>query len=90
MNIVSAFRALDYDLKTYGFWPQDLIAVLLIFVLVHGIFNSLTLDLIGVGPLFYAAWRARRRPPVYLRSMFFFASTAKSYGVGRSREALSR
>ena len=90
MTMVSAYRALDYDLKTYGFWPPDLIAVLLIFVLVHGIFNSLASDLIGVGPLFYAVWRARRRPPVYLRSLFFFASTAKRFGVGHRREAISQ
>ena len=67
--MVSAFKALDYDLKAYGFWPPDLIAVLVIFILVHGIFNSLTVDLIGVGPLFYAAWRARRRPPVSCPSL---------------------
>ena len=90
MTMVSAYRALDYDLKTYGFWPPDLIAVLLIFVLVHGIFNSLILDLAVIGPILYAAWRGRRRPPVYLRSLFFFASTARRFSVGRRNEAIPR
>lgn len=88
--MVPAFKALDYDLKTYGFWPPDLIAVLLVFVLVHGIFNSLTLDLVGVGPLLFAAWRGRRRPPVYIRSLFLFASTGRRFGVSRRRERLPR
>lgn len=88
--MVPAFKALDYDLKTYGFWPPDLIAVLLIFVLVHGIFNSLTLDLAGVGSLLYAAWRGRRRPPVYLRSLFLFTSTGKRFGVSHRKEHVTR
>jgi hypothetical protein len=90
MSAVPAFKALDYDLKTYGFWPPDLISVLFIFVLVHGIFNSLILDLVVIGPVLYAAWRGRRRPPVYLRSLFFFASTARRFGVGHRNEAISR
>jgi hypothetical protein len=90
MSTVSAFKALDFDLKTYGFWPPDLVAVLLFFVIVHGIFNSLVLDLVVIGPAFYAAWRGRRRPPVYLRSLFFFSSTAQRFGVGHRKEAISR
>jgi hypothetical protein len=88
--MVQTFKALDYDLKTYGFWPPDLIVLLLAFVLVHGPFNSLVLDLIVVGPLFYAAWRGRRRPPVYLRSLFFFSSTAQRFGVGHRKETITR
>ncbi len=88
--MVPTFKALDYDLKTYGFWPPDLIILLLTFVIVHGPFNSLLLDLIVIGPLLYAVWRGRRRPPAYLRSLFFFASTAQRFAVGHRREAIVR
>ena len=90
MSTVPAFKALDYNLKTYGFWPPDLIGVLLLFVIIHGIFNSLVLDAVIVGPGVCAAWRGRRRPPVYIRSLFYFASTAPRFGVGHHKEGVSR
>ena len=90
MSVVPAFKALDFDLKTYGFWPPDLVALLLLFVLIHGIFNSLTLDAVIVGPGFCAAWRGRRRPPAYLRSLFLFTSTAQRFGVGHRKEGVTR
>lgn len=90
MSTVPAFKALDYDLKTYGFWPPDLIVMLLLFVLIHGIFNSLLLDLVVIGPGLLAAWRGRRRPPAYLRSLFYFASTAQRFGVGHRKEVIIR
>jgi hypothetical protein len=88
MSAVVTYKALDYDLKTYGFWPPDLILVLLLFVFVHVFFNSLTLDILGVGPVLYLAYRARRRPPVFLRSLFFFASTAARFPIGLRREPI--
>ncbi|OGR97778.1 MAG: hypothetical protein A2V88_09205 [Elusimicrobia bacterium RBG_16_66_12] len=90
MSVAAAYKALDYELKTYGFWPQDLIGVLILFILMHGVFNSIMLDAVTVGPIFYAAWRGRKRPPFYLRSLFLFVSTPPVFAVSARREVIRR
>lgn len=90
MSVVAAHKALDYELKTYGFWPPDLIGGLILFILIHGIFNSIMFDGVVVGPVFYAAWRGRNRPPFYLRNLLLFVSTPPVFAVSARREVIRR
>ena len=39
MSVEPAFKALDYDLKLYGFWPLDLFGLFVLFGLIHGVFD---------------------------------------------------
>ena len=84
---MKTFKALDYHLKTFGFWPGDLVGAFLLFCVVHGVFNSFLLDLVVVGPLLFLAYRARKRAPAYFSSLWFFVSTRRRFGVGIVREA---
>ena len=86
MSIERAYKALDYDLKLYGFQPLDLCGVAVAFTLLHGSLDSLLADILALGPLAYLAWRGRRRPPACLRSLFLFASTPGRFPVGLCRE----
>ena len=86
MSAEPAFKALDYDLKVYGFWPLDLLALFVLFALIHGVFDSLVLDAVAISPLLYLAWRGRKRQRAYLRSLLFFASTPARFSVGLRRE----
>lgn len=82
MSAVRTFKALDYDMKLYGFWPEDLLVVFFVFVIIHGVFNSLVLDFITVGPTLYVAWRLRKRPSQYVSSLISFLATPQRYSVG--------
>ena len=82
MSAVRTFKALDYDMKLYGFWPEDLLVVFFVFVIIHGVFNSLGLDCITVGPALYVAWRSRKRPAKYVSSLISFLATPHRYNVG--------
>ena len=86
MSIEPAFKALDYDLKLYGFWPTDLFGLFVLFGLIHGVFDILVLDAVVISPLLYLAWRGRKRPQAYLRSLLFYASTPARFPVGLRRE----
>lgn len=83
---VRAYKALDYPMKLYGFWPGDLAAVFLAFILIHGAFNRLLVDSVVVGPFLYIAWRGRRRPALYVSSLISFVSSPRHYVVGASSE----
>ncbi len=87
---VRTYKSLDYPVKLYGFWPGDLAAVFLVFLIAHGAFNRLLLDVVIVGPLLYAAWRGRRRPALYVASLLSFAARHGSYGVALSKERTRR
>ena len=87
MSVEPAFKALDYDLKLYGFWPLDLFGLFVLFGLIHGVFDSLVLDAVVISPLLYLAWRGRKRPRAYLRSLLLYASTPAKLPVGLRREA---
>lgn len=87
---VRTYKALDYPMKLYGFWPGDLAAVFLAFLLVHGAFNRLLVDALVVGPLLYVAWRGRRRPALYVSSLLSFVFRPGRYGVGTRAERVSR
>src|SRR5437660_24800 len=82
MSAVRTFKALDYDMRLYGFWPSDLALVCVLFILLHSVFNSLILDTIVVSPSLYVAWRARKRPPRYAASLFSFCATPSRHSVG--------
>jgi hypothetical protein len=84
---MNTYKALDYHLKTFGFWPGDLIGTFLSFCVVHWVFNSFLLDLVVVGPLLLLAFKARKRAPGYLSSLWFFASTPARFSVAAAREA---
>lgn len=86
MSIERAYKALDFDLRLYGFWPLDLCAIVLVFALLHGTYDSLILDILVLGPALYLAWRGRKRRPGYLRSLLFFTSTPGRFSVGLHRE----
>ena len=45
------FKALDYDMRLYGFWPSDLLVVFVVFVGLHAFLNSILTDVLVVGPL---------------------------------------
>lgn len=82
MSAVRTFKALDYDMRLYGFWPSDLVLVCLIFVVFHSTLNSLVLDAAILGPALYVAWRARKRPPRYVKSLLCFCMTPDRHSVG--------
>ena len=86
MSMERAYKALDFDLRLYGFWPIDLCALVVAFALLHGTYDSLLLDILVLGPSLYLAWRGRKRRPAYLRSFFLFASTPGRFAVGLRRE----
>lgn len=90
MTEVRTYKALDYPMKLYGFWPGDLAAIGLVFVVMHGVFNSLALDACTVGPALCLAWRARNRPPRYAASLLGFVMTPARFGVGVALEELPR
>jgi hypothetical protein len=86
MTAVRTYRAVDFPLKLYGFWPADLAALCGVFVFVHGVFNSLRLDLALLIPGLWLAWRARKRPPRSGSSLLAFAMSPRRYGLGLVRE----
>lgn len=88
MSAVRTYKALDYDMKLYGFWPADLVVVTVVFVVIHGVFNSLPLDLVTVGPALAAAWRARKRPPRHGSSLLSFILTPDRYAIGCESEEI--
>ncbi len=90
MSGVRTYKALDYPMKLYGFWPGDLAVVALVFLVAHGVFNSLALDLGTVGPALCLAWRARKRPPRYAGSLLGFLTAPERYARGLRHEELPR
>jgi hypothetical protein len=86
MSGVRTFKALDYDMRLYGFWPADLVIVCFVFIVVHGILNSLVADVVTVGPALLGAWRARRRSPRYGTTLLSFVLTPDRYAVGLAPE----
>ena len=86
MSIERAYKALDYDLRLYGFWPLDLCALMVAFTLIHGTWDSLLLDFLALGPALYLAWRGRKRRSGYLRSLLLFTSTPGRFAVGLRQE----
>jgi hypothetical protein len=87
---MNTYKALDYHLKTFGFWPGDLIGLFLAFCAIHWVFNSLVLDAVVVGPLLFLAYRARKRAPAYLGSLWRFAAAPRRFCVGLCREVRGR
>jgi len=87
---VRAYKALDYPMKLYGFWPGDLASVFLVFLLVHGAFDRPLVDCVVVGPLLYVAWRGRKRPALYVSSLLAFVSRPRRYAVGAASERIGR
>jgi hypothetical protein len=90
MSAIKTYKALDYHMQIYGFWPVDLGVVVVIFILIHGIFNSLLLDLCIVGPALYIAWRGRRRPPLSGALLLSFISLPQRFNVGITKEESGR
>ena len=90
MSAATTFKALDFDLRTYGFWPPDFLAAFFMTALTIGLFGRLDLDVAVAAPAFYLAWRGRRRPSYYLRSLYFFAAAPPRYPVGLRRESITR
>ena len=86
MSSVRTFKALDYDMRLYGFWPGDLVVVCFVFIAVHGLLNSLVADALTVGPALFGAWRARKRSPRYGATLLSFVLTPERYAVGLSPE----
>jgi hypothetical protein len=90
MSGVKTYKALDYHMMLYGFWPGDLAVVAVLFILIHGVFNSLLLDLCVVGPALFFAWRARRRSPLFGAFLLSFVLIPQRYNVGLAREESRR
>ncbi|MBU6430602.1 MAG: hypothetical protein KGR26_16405 [Cyanobacteria bacterium REEB65] len=86
MSEVKTYRAMDYQLKLYGFWPMDIALVGLVFIACHTVLASFLLDLLILVPGLGAAWFWRNRPPRRLASLLAFAMSPKRYGVGLVRE----
>lgn len=87
MSAVGTYRAMDYNLKTYGFWPTDLIAIGLSFVAIHAIGDSLLADFLIIGPAGWLAYKGRKRQAFYLRSLSLFVTTPRQLAVALNREA---
>ena len=90
MSGVRTFKALDYDMRLYGFWPGDLVVVCFIFIVVHGFFNSLVGDALTVGPALFGAWRARKRSPRYGATLLSFVMKPERYAVGLTPEEYTK
>ena len=86
MSTERAYKALDFELRLYGFWPLDICGLLVAFTLVHGAWDSLLLDLLVLGPMAFLAWRGRKRAPGCLRSLFLFVTTPARFPVGPRQE----
>lgn len=90
MNEVKTYRALDYHIRLWGLWPVDVLVAFVVFILVHGIFNSMVLDSLVVGPVVLFGWKARRRPPLSAALLLSFVSTPQRFIVGLKAEASGR
>lgn len=90
MSAVRTFKAMDYSLRVLGFWPQDLLAVGVLIILVQAFTDSLTWDLLGAVPALWLAYRGRQRTPGYLRGMILFVRTPRRLGVGYRREMIAK
>lgn len=86
MTTARTFRAMGNDLRAFGFWPSDLVALGLAFVLIHGFGNSLLLDLVLWSPMAWASYKTRRRAPRFLRGLYTFLITPQRLQVGLGRE----
>ena len=86
MSPVRTYRAVDYQVKLYGFWPTDLAAIGTVFIVAHGIVNSFLLDLAILVPGLWVAWRTRNRSPRHLWSLLSFLMAPRRFNVGAVRE----
>lgn len=72
MKPVETYKALTFKLLVYGYQPVDLVIILLLFVFVHGIINSLLVDLIYVITALIIAKKGRNRPAGYFVSLALY------------------
>ena len=72
MTPVNTFKALTYRLLVFGFQPIDLVIILFLFVFVHGIGNSLLIDIIFLIPALILAKKGKNRPQGYFLSLLIY------------------
>jgi len=75
MKSIETYKALTYRLLVYGFQPVDLVIILLLFVFLHGVFNSLLLDIVVIGVLLIIAKKGKNRQAGYFVSLALFLIT---------------
>ena len=85
MKLVNTYKALSYKLLVYGFHAPDLAIILILFLFVHGILNSLLIDILVMAPLLITARKAKNRPRGYFLSliMFLIAPAVAPLGTGK-------
>ena len=86
MEPVDCYKGISNRLLVFGLQPVDIVILLLLFVFVHGIINSLIVDLVYVFIGYVIARRYRFRPPGYFISLFLYFVTPKHIPIPIQRE----
>lgn len=72
MMPVDCYKGLSNRLLVYGFQAVDLIIILLLFMVVHRVKQSILIDLIFLILAYYIAKKGRDRPDGYFISLMMF------------------
>lgn len=88
MKPVESHKGLSYQLLVWGFQPLDIVAILCVFVFLHGIIESFVLDVFVLVPLAWLAKKHRARPAGFMNSLLtFLIPPPRLPGGTRSDEA---
>ncbi len=75
MLVKETFKAIDNKLFVFGVQPFDIVLILIGFLFVHGIFNSLLFDIIFVLTSYFVAKKTKNRPENVFVVLYLFFIT---------------
>lgn len=75
MQPKETFKAIDNKLFVFGVQPIDIVLTLVGFVFVHGIINSLVVDVLYVGLAYFLAKKTKDRPENIFVVLYLYFTT---------------
>jgi len=73
--MIFCFKGISNRLYLFGLQPIDVLILLVLFVFIHGIFNSFIVDIIIMSIAYYIAKKFKSRPKGYFLSLYMYFSS---------------
>ena len=86
MQPVECYKGISNRLLVFGLQPADIVIILVGFLFIHGIGNSLLIDFIYILLAFVVARRSRERPQGYFISLAMFFLTPHRLPLSPEKE----
>lgn len=83
---VRTFKAVDNELKFFGFWLPDVLLFFFAVFLPSAVLRSVDLTILSVAVVSVGVFAVRKRPARYLRDALRFVSLPGQYVVGYADE----